>query len=212
VATLIPLLRSLGLELTQSKCVVATHVDDQFGPFQEFGFIHAQRGLKLLGAFVAIGDPLEADFLMSETDKMETFFRRTCCVDRQVGYILFRLCGIPMWNHHIRCHHPDASLPVDGLAHECLKVIFGVEAEAECPLFTNLYFTKDALAVVSFADLAPVAHTACRTGVYTMNETSLRSSGNVNALNGTPLTVGSPPQGTPFTNAFCGFAHFSPLA
>jgi len=59
---------------------------------------------------------------------------------------------------------------VDISARECMKAMIGVEADAEDPLFDNIFYTRDALAAVSFTDLAPLAYKACRDGVYTLGE------------------------------------------
>jgi hypothetical protein len=105
---------------------------------------------------------------------MSLFFEKLLNLDRQCAYVLFRYCGIPRWNHFLRCHSPQVTHPaselVDEYARRCLAALFGGESYAGFPLFENTFYTGDLLASVSFVDLAPLAYEASHMGVFNPTE------------------------------------------
>jgi hypothetical protein len=87
----------------------------------------------------------------------------------QCGYCLFRYCGIPRWNHLVRCHPPAVSYQanelVDEEARRCLaKLAGGLDFGGH--VFDNTLFTCDLLASIPFVDLAPLAYSACVDGIH----------------------------------------------
>ena len=148
---------------------MATHIDDQFEPFRDTGFTHTPGGHKILGAFIATTDAQESAWVLSRAPRMEDFFTRLLKLDRQVVYALFRYCGLPRWNHIIRCHAPEVTMPanelVDKYARRCLMTLLGCGSGAGNLLFDNPLFTGDLLASIPFSELAPLAWKAATEGV-----------------------------------------------
>jgi hypothetical protein len=159
----------LGLHVNKSKSKVATHYDTQFAPFADTGLSQAKGGQKVLGAFVATSDAQEAAWLLTRVTRMETFFRSLLLLDRQMVYCLFRYCGLPRWNHIVRCHPPEVSGPanelVDALARRCLTSLLGTRPSTTGSLFENPLFTAELMASLSFSELAPLAYRSCVDGV-----------------------------------------------
>ena len=88
---------------------------------------------------------------------------------RQTAFALMRVCGIPRFNHHLRCHHPvassDAAELADSLVASTLINLLQLNSQGREMVFSNTLLTLDLTRTISFVDLAPLAYQASVEGI-----------------------------------------------
>eukprot|EP00759_Apiculatamorpha_spiralis_P009013 PhF_6_TR15908/c2_g1_i4/m.24560 len=161
---------SAGLVVNRKKCVVSAHSDDALEAFVGLDVKLQREGQKILGAFVAADDDTESRWIMSQRPRIENFLERALEVEPQCAMPLIRSCGLPRWNHFLRCHPPEvtaaANVLVDKSVSHVMQVLLGVEDGVwEC-LSKNKLFTVDFTPFPGFTALAGEAYATCHAGVF----------------------------------------------
>jgi len=100
-------LHKIGLHANHKKCFAS-------GPHastlaNSLGFNCMSAGQKVLGAWISHSPSDSEEFLYKKLAKHNSFFESVVELPSPVALPILKACGLPRWNHIIRCHEPHIS-------------------------------------------------------------------------------------------------------